>query len=115
VLKLEPIIKSNRLDTTQLVTEIFENREKHSKSDLANSAHVYLSKGLATLAIEKAIENDVKTVGFSGGAACNQILALTIRKIVEAEDLQFLVHVAVPPGDGGLSFGQAIVGGFFHF
>jgi hydrogenase maturation protein HypF len=115
VLKLEPIIKSNRLDTTQLVTEIFENREKHSKLDLANSAHVYLSKGLATLALEKAIDNDIKTVGFSGGAACNQILALTIRKAVEAENLQFLVHATVPPGDGGLSFGQAVVGGFFHF
>jgi hydrogenase maturation protein HypF len=38
-----------------------------------------------------------------------------MRKMVEAAGLQFLVHEFVPPGDGGLSFGQAVVGGFFKF
>jgi hydrogenase maturation protein HypF len=115
MLNLKPIIKDNTLNTTQMLLEIFENREKHSRADLAYSAHAYLAKGLATLAIEKASENNIKTIGFSGGAACNEILALTMRKIVESAGLGFLVHEAVPPGDGGLSFGQAVVGGFFHF
>jgi hydrogenase maturation protein HypF len=115
VLKLEPIIKSDTLDTTQMLLEIFENREKQSTADLAYSAHAYLAKGLATLAIEKAAGNSVKVVAFSGGVACNEILALTMRKAVESAGLDFLVHQAVPPGDGGLSFGQAVVGGFFHF
>jgi hydrogenase maturation protein HypF len=114
-LKLKPIIKSGTLDTTQMMLEIFENREKLSKVDLAYSAHAYLAKGLATLAIEKARENSIKTVGFSGGAACNQILAVTMREFVEKEGLRFLVHEAIPAGDGGLSFGQAVVGGFFRF
>lgn len=113
VLKLEPIMRSDTLDTTQLLLEIFENREKLPKADLAYSAHAYLARGLATLAVEKALENDIKTVGFSGGAACNEILASIIRKIVEAAGLRFVVHEAVPPGDGGVSFGQAVVGGFF--
>ncbi len=111
-LKLEPVISGNVLDTTQLLLEIFENREKHSKADLAYSAHAYLGKGLATLAIEKALEKGVKTVGFSGGVACNEILVLIMRRVVEASGLEFLVHEAVPPGDGGLSFGQAVVAGF---
>jgi hydrogenase maturation protein HypF len=115
MLNLRPIIKDNTLNTTQMLLEIFENREKHSRADLAYSAHAYLAKGLATLAIEKASESDTKTIGLSGGAACNEILALTMRKIVESAGLGFLVHEAVPPGDGGLSFGQAVVGGFFHF
>jgi hydrogenase maturation protein HypF len=115
VLKLEPIIKNNTLDTTQMLLEIFENREKHSSADLAYSAHAYLAKGLATLAIEKALENNVKTVGFSGGVACNEILALIMRKTVEHAGLRFLVHESIPSGDGGLSFGQAVVGGFFQF
>jgi hydrogenase maturation protein HypF len=115
VLKLEPIVKSNTLDTTQMLLEIFENREKHSKADLAYSAHAYLAKGLATLAVEKALENNIKTVGFSGGVACNEILTLTMRKIVKDAGLRFLIHEAVPPGDGGLSFGQAFAASFFHF
>jgi hydrogenase maturation protein HypF len=115
VLKLEPIIKSNSLDTTQMFLEIFESRRKCSAADLAYSAHSYLAKGLATLAIERALENGIRIIGFSGGAACNQILASTMRRIVEAAGLQFFVHKAVPPGDGGISFGQAVVGGFFEF
>jgi len=111
-LKLEPVISGNVLDTTQLLLEISENREKHSNANLAYSAHAYLGKGLAALASEKALEKGVKTVGFSGGVACNEILALIMRKIVEASGLRFLVHEAVPPGDGGLSFGQTVVASF---
>jgi hydrogenase maturation protein HypF len=107
VLELEPIIKGDVLDTTGMLLEVFENREKHRKDDLAYSAHAYLARGLAELALEKALENGVKTVGFSGGVACNEILAMTMRRIVESSGLTFLTHEAVPPGDGGLSLGQA--------
>ncbi|RJS81772.1 carbamoyltransferase HypF, partial [Candidatus Bathyarchaeota archaeon] len=112
VLGLKPEIKGNVLNTTQMVLKIFENKERYSKTDLAYSAHAYLARGLATLAIEKALENGVKNVGFSGGVACNQILTSNMQKIVEKAGLKFFVHKAVPPGDGGLSFGQAVVGGF---
>jgi hydrogenase maturation protein HypF len=111
-LRLEPIIKGDTLDTTQMLLEIFEKRGKEARENLAYSAHAYLAKGLAALAIEKALENNIKIIGFSGGVACNQILTAIMRKIVENAGLLFLVHKAVPPGDGGLSFGQAVVGGF---
>jgi hydrogenase maturation protein HypF len=107
VLEIEPIIKGDVLDTTNMVLEVYENRGRHRKEDLAYSAHVYLARGLAELALEKALENGVKIVGFSGGVACNEILAMTMRRIVESSGLTFLTHEAVPPGDGGLSFGQA--------
>lgn len=112
VLKLEPMINGNILHTTELLLEIFKNKEKYSKADLAYSAHAYLAKGLATLAIEKASEHNVKVVGFSGGVACNEIFTSIMRRIVEASSLEFLVHEAVPPGDGGLSFGQAVAASF---
>jgi hydrogenase maturation protein HypF len=114
-LKMKPIINGNVLDTAQLLLAIFENRDKASKADLAYSAHAYLAKGLASLAVEKALESGVKVVGFSGGAACNEILASIMRETVEAAGLTFLVHEAVPAGDGGVSFGQAVVGGFWQF
>jgi hydrogenase maturation protein HypF len=112
---MKPIINGSMLDTTQLLLAIFEHRGKASVADLAYSAHAYLAKGLTSLAMEKARENGVKFIGFSGGAACNQILAKTMRQTVEAAGLKFLVHEAVPAGDGGVSFGQAVVGGFFRF
>jgi len=112
-LKLKPIMKGNILGTTRLLKEIFEKREELQTADLAYSAHVYIATGLASLAVEKASENSISTIGFSGGTACNRILTSKMRETVEAAGLQFLVHRAIPPGDGGLSFGQAVVGGFF--
>jgi hydrogenase maturation protein HypF len=114
-LKLKPLINGNVLDTAEMLHEVFENLGKVSIADLAYSAHAYLARGLATLAVEKALAQDVKAVGFSGGAASNQILANVMRRTVEAADLRFLVHEAVPTGDGGVSFGQAVVGGFWRF
>jgi hydrogenase maturation protein HypF len=114
VLKLKPIIENGVLGTTQMLITIFENRDKYSKNDLAHSVHAYLAKGLATLAIEKALADNIETIGFSGGAACNEILASIMRKTVENAKLRFIVHESIPPGDGGLSFGQAVEVGFFH-
>lgn len=111
-LNLKPIVQGNVLDTTGLLARIFENRSKTSVADLAYSAHAYLSKGLAALAVENARSHGVETVGFSGGAACNQILAQLMREAVEAAGLRFVVHESVPAGDGGVSFGQAVVAGF---
>ncbi len=113
ILNLEPTIGSSTLRTTQMVEHIFKNREKYSRADLAFSAHMYLAKGLARLAMEKARENDVENIGFSGGVACNQIITSTMRKTIEASGFRFLVHQAVPSGDGGISFGQTVASGFF--
>jgi len=115
VLNLKPVLNGDTLDTACLLRSIFENKEKLSLSDLAYSAHAYLAKGLASLAVEKALVLGVKDVGFSGGAACNQILAKVMREAVEDAGLRFLVHEAVPAGDGGVSFGQAVVSGFSRF
>jgi len=114
VLNLNPVLNGDILDTTRLLLEIFENKDKIPRENLALSVHVYLAKGLALLAVEKAQEKDVKAIGFSGGVAYNEIMASEIRKIVESFDLNFFVHEAVPPGDGGLSFGQTIVAGFHY-
>jgi hydrogenase maturation protein HypF len=113
VLNMEPVIEGEVLGTSQMLHEIFENQGKSSVADLAYSAHTYLARGLASLAVAKALEQGVKAVGFSGGAACNQILAKIIRQTVEVAGLRFIVHESIPAGDGAVSFGQTVVGGFF--
>ncbi|HIE18649.1 TPA: carbamoyltransferase HypF, partial [Candidatus Bathyarchaeota archaeon] len=112
VLKLNPTLRGDILDTTHLILEIFKNKDKIPRENLALSAHVYLARGLAMLAVEKAQGKDVKAIGFSGGVAYNEIMTSEIRKFVESSGLNFFVHEAVPPGDGGLSFGQTVVAGF---
>ncbi len=113
ILRLKPRISRDQLETTPLLYEIYENRNKSSEPDLAYSTHVYLAKGLAELAIQGAQEHAIRSIGFTGGVACNEILSSVIKEEIETAGLQVLVHKNVPPGDGGISFGQAIVGGLF--
>jgi hydrogenase maturation protein HypF len=112
MLNLAPRMEGNVLDTTFLVNEIFANKDKVSAADLACSTQSYLARGLAELAIEEAERLNVKHIGFTGGVAYNEHITATIRKAVEKANLKFLVHNKIPAGDGGTSFGQAIVAGF---
>ncbi len=112
VLNLEPRLKGNVIDTTLLVQEIFNHKDNYSAADLACSAQSYVGRSLAQLAVEEAGRLNVKHIGFSGGVAYNENITVTIRKFVERNGFEFLVHNTVPPGDGGISFGQAIVVGY---
>ncbi len=112
LLNLAPRFNGKVLDTTFLVHEIFTKKDRFSAADLACSAQSYLARGLAQLAVKEAERLQVKNVGFSGGVAYNEHITATIRKAVEKEGFRFLVHHKIPAGDGGTSFGQAIVAGF---
>ncbi len=115
LLQIQPEINGGILNTTCMMRAVFDNLGRVSAADLAYSAHAYLAKGLATLAIQAANTKNVTNIGFSGGAACNQILTQLIRESIESAGLRFFVHEAVPAGDGGVSFGQAVVAGFSKF
>jgi len=112
LLNLAPRFNGKVLDTTFLVHEVFTKKDTFSVADLACSAQSYLARGLAELAVKEAKRLNVKHVGFSGGVAYNEYITSTIRKVVEREGFRFLVHNKIPAGDGGTSFGQAIVAGF---
>ena len=107
-LKLKPKIVNSTVNTTYLLTEIFENLNRYTIEDLAFSAQKYLAEGLAFLAMEKAEDLGVKTIGFTGGVAYNKQITQTIRETVEKSGFRFIVHNQIPPGDGGISFGQVV-------
>ncbi|MEM2091933.1 MAG: carbamoyltransferase HypF, partial [Candidatus Bathyarchaeia archaeon] len=104
-----PNISGNILKTTDIILSIFEERRKIPIRDLAFSVHNYLAEGLADLAMKIALENDIRVIGFTGGVAANQIITQRMREIIESNGLVFLTHELIPPGDGGLSFGQAYI------
>jgi len=111
-LNLTPRFKGKVLDTTFLVNEIFNSRDKFSVADLAYSAQSYLAKGLAQFAVEEAQCLEVKNIGFTGGVAYNKHITAVVKKEIEKEGFNFLFHKKIPAGDGGTSFGQAIVASF---
>jgi hydrogenase maturation protein HypF len=106
-LNIKPEIDGEVIKTTNMVRNVYDHRAKIAVPDLAFSAHAYMAQALANAAAAIAEEEGIKVVGFSGGVALNEIVSLTIRKVVSEAGLRYVSNVAVPPGDGGVSFGQA--------
>lgn len=109
VLQMTPLLTDGVLNTTEMLVGIFENTHRHTKKDLAYSAHLYLARGLAEIAVSRARQEGIDMIGFTGGVACNILMTLKIKEAVESQGLRLITHNAIPPGDGGLSFGQAAV------
>jgi len=108
-LKLQPIVKGNVVDTTVMVNQVFNRQKAQGSSDLAFSAQQYLAQGLAQVAVDEARRLGVPVIGFSGGVAYNEHITQAIERGVEGSGLRFVAHKSVPAGDGGVSFGQAVV------
>jgi hydrogenase maturation protein HypF len=95
------------LDTVELFRTLARLRSEGARvEDLAATAQASLARGLARLAIAAAQEGGIGAVGLTGGVAVNDAIASAIRAEVEKTGLRFLSHRLVPPGDGGLAFGQ---------
>jgi len=103
------------LDTVAIFQELHRLREAGaSVADLAATAQDALAHGLARIAVQVAKEFGIQAVGLTGGVAVNDRIASVVREEAKAADLRFLCHRKVPPGDGGLSFGQLVQTAHFH-
>ena len=108
-LKLDVRIEGGGVDTSFLLEGIYRNLGKATIPDLAFSAQSYIARSLAELAVQKATDLGISAIGFTGGVACNEHISNSIRSAVESGGLTFISHDPIPPGDGGISLGQAVV------
>lgn len=77
---------------------------------IAARFHAGIAEGFINAAANARIETDINTVALSGGCMANRRLARLLRTGLEEEGFTVLQHRNVSPGDGGLSYGQAVVG-----
>lgn len=97
------------LDTVGLFRELDALRRRGAGvPDLAATAQSALARGLAGLAVRVALDRGIPVVGLTGGVAVNDAISSAIRAEVESSGLRFVSHRLVPPGDGGLAFGQLV-------
>ncbi|KXB06530.1 hypothetical protein AKJ51_03620 [candidate division MSBL1 archaeon SCGC-AAA382A20] len=113
-LDLEPSIKNLKgrlvVDVQSMFRRLIDLKEKGTRrEDIAATAQNMLAKGLAQIAVRCAEERGVKNIGFTGGVAYNDAVGCKIREIVEGSGLNYYTNSDLPPGDGGVSFGQLIV------
>jgi hydrogenase maturation protein HypF len=97
------------LDTHALVSTLAELLTDRSAADVAATAQAALARGLGTIAGDIATERGVDAVGFTGGVAYNDAITRRLRAVVAERGHTVRLPTAVPPGDGGIAYGQAIV------
>ncbi len=96
------------LHTSPLFRWLWEHRDEDSH-DLASTAEAYLAGGLADIAVSYAHQEHVDVVALAGGCAYNEHLSRVISASLERAGLRCIRNRLVPAGDGGISYGQAVV------
>jgi len=112
--RLEPVIEKVNgmmvVNTSQLLVDVLDAlRARVSRMRIAAAAQRAIARGLASVAIDAASSKGIEVVGGSGGVFNNRAITATVHKEVEKAGLRFVQHELLPPGDGGISVGQAVI------
>ena len=107
-LKLE--VEDGRVVVREYLLRLAEAVDEHSVKDLAYTTQVRLGEALGLLARE-ALGDAHMPVVVSGGAAVNDYIIKGLKKTVG----KLLLPRGIPPGDGGIAVGQAVVAGLSFF
>ena len=70
--------------------------------------HVGLAGIFAQQTARAAGAAQTDLVGLTGGVMANRVFGAALRRGVQEQGLRVLTHAVVPPGDGGVSLGQAV-------
>jgi hydrogenase maturation protein HypF len=88
---------------------ISDLRHGAGKAQLASRFHASIAYGFVQAAMKARTATGIEHVALSGGCMHNRRLARLLRTGLEGEGFRVFQHRAVSPGDGGLSYGQAVV------
>ncbi len=80
-------------------------------ADIARRFHGTVALASAELCRRIGDDTGLNRVVLSGGAFQNRLLAEGVCELLEARGFQVFTHRLVPPNDGGLALGQAVIAG----
>jgi hydrogenase maturation protein HypF len=66
---------------------------------------------ISSLCLTISEETGITQVALSGGVFQNRLLLRRAMKLLKAGGLSVILHRQVPCNDGGISLGQAVIGG----
>lgn len=98
------------LDARQLVRAVLADLAAGVEPGrVARRFHLGLADGTAALCIAEAARLGVGAVALSGGVFQNVVLLERVASRLDSAGIQPLVPRDLPPNDGGISYGQAVV------
>jgi hydrogenase maturation protein HypF len=80
-------------------------------TDIAATFHVSLARGSLAVCQRIRGETGLTRVVLSGGVFQNKLFSETLTSLLEEEGFAVFCHRLVPPSDGGLALGQAVIAG----
>ncbi|QWV94535.1 carbamoyltransferase HypF [Geomonas oryzisoli] len=82
-----------------------------SRADIARAFHKTVAAGLVDLCGRIRTATGLDRVILSGGVFQNRLLTEDVAEQLAAEEFRVYCHRLVPPNDGGLALGQAVIAG----
>ena len=89
----------------------FALRRKAAPEILAASFQRTMAAAVADMVRRISLQSGLREVALSGGVFQNGTLLAEVFTILEKNDFTVYVHRQVPPNDGGLALGQAVIAG----
>ncbi len=98
------------IEAGPLWQELLEDlRGGASKAQIAARFHAGVADAFVRAAVLAGDATGIRQVALSGGCMHNRRLVRLLRAGLEAQGFEVFEHAQVSPGDGGLSYGQAVV------
>lgn len=109
--EVEPLASGYAIDgaTLDLLPLLARLADMRDVGQAAALFHATLALALSDWASRAATEHGIDNVVFGGGCFHNRLLSDALRARLQARKLQVFEAALLPPGDGGLSLGQAWV------
>ena len=82
-----------------------------SRPEIAYRFHDSLAASIAGLCETLSGTKGINTVALSGGVFQNRLMLRLLLKALQEKGLDVLTHKQVPPNDGGIALGQAVIAG----
>jgi hydrogenase maturation protein HypF len=101
--------------SSEFVKRVIDKRTKgFTVSQIALDFHFELICAISSLVTKLSIQHNTDKVVLSGGCMQNRLLMEGLFHTLEKAGLQVFTGEKVPVNDGGISFGQILIGGLQH-
>jgi hydrogenase maturation protein HypF len=97
------------LNYLPIIHDIINDRRDTAQK--AYTFHKTLAEALSNMAEMARDVKNLNTVGLTGGVFQNTLLLRLTKELLEEKGFKTLIHRDVPPNDGGISLGQALLAG----